>query len=84
MALDIRTITVDELPEFARAQSMAFGRDYRPEMLDSRQAIFEFDRNVFGDVTPSSWVLWDGPGQDDMAFVVRALGANAAVGFYGG
>lgn len=48
------------------------------------KVVLEFDRNVFGDVTPSSWVLWDGPGTDDMAFVVKALGANAAVGFYGG
>ncbi len=30
---------------FARCQSMAFGRTFRPEMLEGREAIFEFDRN---------------------------------------
>ena len=32
----------------------------------------------------NAWVLFDGPGAEDMAFVLRPLGANIAVGFYGG
>lgn len=32
----------------------------------------------------NTWVLYDGPGNDDMAFVFRPLGAPMVLGFYGG
>lgn len=49
------------------------------------KVILELDRDVFpGDAIPNSWVLHDGPGRDDVAFVVKPFGAPAAIAFYGG
>lgn len=48
------------------------------------KVILEFKSDVFGTEKANTWVLNDGPGKDDMAFVVKPLEANAAVGFYGG
>jgi monoamine oxidase len=49
------------------------------------KVIVEFDRDVFPpDAIPDSWVLHDGPGRDDVAFVVKPLGAPVAIAFYGG
>jgi monoamine oxidase len=49
------------------------------------KVIFEFRSDVFPQsAIPNSWVLHDGPGRDDMAFVVKPFGAAAAIGFYGG
>ena len=47
MAIEIRPIRDDELGAFSRCQSIVFGRDYKPEMVDSmRRQIFEFDRSL--------------------------------------
>jgi monoamine oxidase len=49
------------------------------------KVIFEFRSDVFPpSAIPSSWVLHDGPGRDDVAFVVKPFGAPAAIGFFGG
>ena len=49
------------------------------------KVIFAFKSDVFPPgATPNSWVLHDGPGRDDMAFVIKPFGAAAAIGFYGG
>ena len=47
MAIEIRPIRDDELAAFSRCQSIVFGRDFNPEMVDSmRRQIFEFDRSL--------------------------------------
>lgn len=46
--------------------------------------VIEFKSDVFAAETPNTWVLNDGPGREDMAFVIKPLNANAAVGFVGG
>jgi monoamine oxidase len=49
------------------------------------KVVMEFDgTDIFGALPDSSWVLYDGPGHDNMAFVIKPLGAPIAVGFYGG
>ena len=48
------------------------------------KVVFQFKRDVFHGEPRNSWVLFDGPGTDDMAFVVKPMGANIAVGFHGG
>jgi monoamine oxidase len=49
------------------------------------KVIIELERDVFPkDAIENSWVLHDGPGRDDMAFVIKPFGAPAAIGFYGG
>ncbi len=48
------------------------------------KVVMEFQSDVFGSVPESSWVLWDGPGANNMAWVIKPLGAPIAVGFYGG
>jgi monoamine oxidase len=49
------------------------------------KVILEFGQDVFPpSALPNSWVLHDGPGRDDVAFVVKPFGAPAAIAFYGG
>jgi len=49
------------------------------------KVIFELESDVFPpSAIPNSWVLHDGPGRDDVAFVVKPFGAPAAIAFYGG
>jgi monoamine oxidase len=48
------------------------------------KVVIELKSDIFGDTPESSWVLWDGPGRDNIAFVIKPLGAPIAVGFYGG
>lgn len=47
------------------------------------KVVLEFKTDIFGDTPESSWVLWDGPGRDNIAFVIKPLGAPIAVGFHG-
>jgi monoamine oxidase len=47
------------------------------------KVVIEFKKDVFGKTPPNSWVLHDGPGKDDLAFVVKPMGAPIAVAFYG-
>jgi monoamine oxidase len=46
--------------------------------------VLEFKADIFGDTPSNSWVLWDGPGRDNIAFVIKPLDAPIAVGFHGG
>ena len=49
------------------------------------KVILELESDVFPpSAIPNSWVLHDGPGRDDVAFVVKPFGAPAAIAFYGG
>jgi monoamine oxidase len=49
------------------------------------KVILELGSDVFPpSAVPNSWVLHDGPGRDDVAFVVKPFGAPAAIAFYGG
>jgi monoamine oxidase len=54
-----------------------------PMGLEDKVA-FLFKKDVFRGEPRNSWVLYDGPGKDDMAFVIKPMGANMAVGFHGG
>lgn len=49
------------------------------------KVILELGSDVFppGAVS-NSWVLHDGPGRDDVAFVVKPFGSPVAIAFYGG
>ncbi|HYI00887.1 NAD(P)/FAD-dependent oxidoreductase [Hyalangium sp.] len=40
--------------------------------------------NLMGDTLPNSWVLYQAPDNSVMAFVIKPLGKNIAIGFYGG
>ena len=75
------------LPEWKR-QAIA-----RLDMGHMQKVIIPFERDIFRDDLPNSWVLVEGevepegPGAADrqvMAFVVKPLGADIAIGFYGG
>jgi len=48
------------------------------------KVVLEFKADIFGDTPSNSWVLWDGPGRDNIAFVIKPLDAPIAVGFHGG
>jgi monoamine oxidase len=49
------------------------------------KVIMKFDKDIFGDLAPNSWVLHEDAGTHEvMAFVVKPLGQPLAVGFYGG
>jgi monoamine oxidase len=48
------------------------------------KVVLEFKGDIFGDTPSNSWVLWDGPGRDNIAFVIKPLDAPIAVGFHGG
>ncbi|SEU08646.1 Monoamine oxidase [Stigmatella erecta] len=45
---------------------------------------FKDQGNLLGNTPPDSWVLYQGPSREVMAFVIKPLGKNIAVGFYGG
>ncbi len=45
---------------------------------------FKSRQNLFGETRPNSWVLYQGPDNAVMSFVIRPLGKNIAIGFYGG
>jgi monoamine oxidase len=47
------------------------------------KVVIEFKTDIFGDTPVNSWVLWDGPDRDNIAFVIKPLGAPIAVGFHG-
>jgi monoamine oxidase len=48
------------------------------------KVVLEFKTDIFSDTPSNSWVLWDGPGRDNVAFVIKPLDAPIAVGFHGG
>ncbi len=48
------------------------------------KVVMQFKKDIFQDTPKNSWVLWDGPGDDNVAFVIRPLNAPIAVAFYGG
>lgn len=45
---------------------------------------FKDQPNLMGDTPPNSWVLYQDPKNLVMAFVIKPLGKNIAIGFYGG
>ena len=45
---------------------------------------FKSEQDLFGSTPPNSWVLYQGPDKAVMSFVIRPLGKNIAIGFYGG
>jgi monoamine oxidase len=45
---------------------------------------FKDQPDFMGDTLPNSWVLYQAPDNAVMAFVIRPLGKNIAIGFYGG
>ncbi|MGH9399854.1 MAG: flavin monoamine oxidase family protein [Thermoanaerobaculia bacterium] len=45
--------------------------------------VMQFKSDIFGDTKPNSWTLWDGPGHDNIAFVIKPLSAPIAIAFYG-
>lgn len=47
------------------------------------KVVVEFKTDIFGDTPDNSWVMWDGPDRDNIAFVIKPLSAPIAVGFYG-
>lgn len=47
------------------------------------KVVIEFKTDIFGDTPDNSWVMWDGPDRDNIAFVIKPLSAPIAVGFYG-
>jgi monoamine oxidase len=48
------------------------------------KVVLEFKRDIFPATPANSWVLWDGPGHDNAAFVVKPFGAPIAIAFTGG
>jgi monoamine oxidase len=48
------------------------------------KVVIEFTKDIFGSIPQSTWVAWDGPGHDNVGFVIKPHGAPIAVGFYGG
>lgn len=48
------------------------------------KVIMQFKRDIFKDTPKNSWVLWDGPGDDNIAFIIRPFNAPIAIAFYGG
>lgn len=48
------------------------------------KVVLEFEHDVFPRESKNAWVLYDGPANDDVAFVVKPFGAPLAVAFYGG
>jgi monoamine oxidase len=48
------------------------------------KVVMEFRSDLFASTPSNSWVLWDGPANDNVAFVIKPLGAAMAVAFYGG
>lgn len=48
------------------------------------KVVMQFKSDIFKDTPKNSWVMWDGPADDNIAFVIRPLDAPIAVAFYGG
>lgn len=48
------------------------------------KVIMEFKTDIFKDSPRNAWTLWDGPGDDNIAFVIRPFNAPIAIAFYGG
>ena len=48
------------------------------------KVVMEFKKDIFTKTPDSSWVFWDGPSDDNLAFVIKPLGAFIAIAFYGG
>ncbi|MCA9508224.1 MAG: FAD-dependent oxidoreductase, partial [Myxococcales bacterium] len=48
------------------------------------KVVLQFKKDIFEDTPKNSWVLWDGPGNDNVAFVIRPFDTPIAVAFYGG
>lgn len=47
------------------------------------KVVLQFKTDIFGDAPANAWTLWDGPGSDNIAFVIKPLDAPIAVAFYG-
>lgn len=47
------------------------------------KVVLQFKTDIFGDSKPNSWTMWDGPGSDNIAWVIKPLDAPIAVAFYG-
>ena len=45
---------------------------------------FKTEAPLFAETAPNSWVLYQAPDKAVMAFVIKPLGKNIAIGFYGG
>jgi monoamine oxidase len=53
------------------------------QMGNLQKIIIPFKRDIFRDELPNSWVLLEDEGRV-MAFVIKPLGTNIAIGFFGG
>jgi monoamine oxidase len=53
------------------------------QMGNLQKIIIPFKKDIFRDELPNSWVLYEGD-QRVMAFVIKPLGTNIAIGFFGG
>jgi len=47
------------------------------------KVVMQFKSDIFGATPDNSWTMWDGPGSDNIAFVIKPLGGPLAVAFYG-
>jgi monoamine oxidase len=47
------------------------------------KVVLQFKTDIFGDSKANSWTMWDGPGSDNIAWVIKPLDAPIAVAFYG-
>jgi len=57
------------------------------QMGNLQKVIIPFKKDIFRDELPNSWVLYEGlleREQRVMAFVIKPLGTNIAIGFFGG
>jgi monoamine oxidase len=57
------------------------------QMGNLQKIIIPFKKNIFRDESPNSWVLYEGDLLEErrvMAFVIKPLGTNIAIGFFGG
>lgn len=54
------------------------------QMGNLQKIIIPFKKDIFRDELPNSWVLYEGDLEEIMAFVIKPLGTNIAIGFFGG
>jgi polyamine oxidase len=57
------------------------------QMGNMQKVIIPFKKDIFRDERPNSWVLYEGDLEKErrvMAFVIKPLGTNIAIGFFGG
>jgi monoamine oxidase len=57
------------------------------QMGNLQKIIIPFKKDIFLDELPNSWVLYEGLLEEErrvMAFVIKPLGTNIAIGFFGG